>query len=479
MSVVKYDVVVVGSGPNGLAAAVALQQAGIAVLLVEGKEQVGGGLRTRELTLPGFQHDVCSAIHPMAINSPFFSTLPLEAHGLEYLHSPLAVAHPLDGGGASFLASSLQQTAAALGSDAQAYTDLVAPVVEDWPNLLHDFLGPLRYPQNLKAFVQFGLKAVQPASSIVKRFKTPEARGLWAGLAAHSILPLDAWATAAIGMILAAAAHVKGWPLPKGGSQRIADALTSYFESIGGRVQTGQFIESLEQLHAASAYIFDVSPQQLLRIAGHRFTRGYRRQLERYRYGMGVFKVDWALQEAIPFTAEACRRAATVHIGGTFEQISLSEHQSAQNHMAKAPFVLLAQQSRFDATRAPQGQHTAWAYCHVPNGSIRDMTLLIEDQVERVAPGFKDIILAKTTMNTQELEQYNPNYIGGDINGGAMSLLQLFTRPSIDLTPYRTSDKQIFICSASTPPGGGVHGMCGFHAAKTVLKAVFNKKINL
>lgn len=473
----NYDAIVVGSGPNGLAAAITLQRAGLSVLLVEEKETIGGGTRTQELTLPGFRHDVCSAIHPMAIHSPFLSSLPLHDHGLEYLFSPLAAAHPFDDGGAAFVNGSITETAAALGADRAAYQRLLEPVVSYWDEIVDDILGPLRFPRHPLRLAAFGLQALQPASWTVKRFRQQEARGLWAGMAAHSIQPLENMTTAAIGLVLTAAAHKKGWPLPKGGSQAIARAMAAYFTSLGGTIQTGWPVRSVDELPAARAVLLDVTPRQLLNLAGHRFSSFFKSQLQCYRYGMGVFKVDWALKEPVPFVAEACRQAATVHLGGSFEEIAFSESQAAAGRQVEKPFVLFAQQSRFDASRAPDGMHTGWAYCHVPNGSVADMTTAIENQVERFAPGFKDLIIARHTMNTQAVQAYNPNYIGGDINGGIINLRQLYTRPSLRLTPYRTSDRQLFICSSSTPPGGGVHGMCGYHAARTALKDVFRKSL--
>ncbi|WP_114790804.1 NAD(P)/FAD-dependent oxidoreductase [Niabella yanshanensis] len=470
---VKYDTIVVGSGPNGLAAAITLQQRGHPVLLIEGKGQVGGGLRTSELTLPGFHHDVCSAIHPMAIHSPFLSSLPLADFGLEYIHSAIAAAHPFDGGSAAYVTHSIEDTASALGKDEQVYLDLIGPVIEDWPFIINSILAPLRFPDHPFRLAKFGLKALRSASAIARKFSTRKGKGLWGGMAAHSIQPLTNTSTAAVGLVLSAAAHIKGWPMAKGGSQAVANAMAAYFKHLGGTIQTGRWVQSVEELPQARALVLDVTPAQLLKIAGHRFTSFYRSQLQRYRYGMGVFKLDWALSGPIPFLSEECRKAATIHIGGAFEEIALSESSASSGKMIDKPFVLLAQQSLFDVSRAPGGQHTAWGYCHVPNGSAVDMTDIIEQQVERFAPGFKKLILSRHAMNAQQMEIYNPNYIGGDINGGIMDIRQLYTRPSLSLTPYRTSDRQIYICSSSTPPGGGVHGMCGYHAAQTILKDLF------
>lgn len=477
MNRTDFDAVVVGSGPNGLAAAIAMQQEGLSVLIIEGKTEIGGGLRSAELTLPGFVHDICSAIHPLAIGSPFFNTLPLQDYGLLYAYPGLAAAHPFDDGTAAVLSASMEETARLLGQDEQAYTRLIGPLLKDWPDIAADVLGPLHFPKHPLAMARFGLNALTSASFLARRFKTKAARGLWAGMAAHSIQPLANLSTSAIGLVLMTAAHLKGWPVPIGGSATIANALASYFIAIGGRIETGRFISSLNELPSAKTVLFDVTPKQLLQIAGHKFSALYRWQLERYRYGMGVFKVDWALDEAIPFTAAQARQAGTVHIGNTIEEITLSEKQCWQGKHAERPFVLLAQQSLFDSSRAPEGKHTAWAYCHVPNGSVKDMTAAIEQQVERFAPGFRDRILARHTMNTSQMEAYNPNYIGGDINGGVIDLGQLFTRPALRSSPYRTSAKGLYLCSSSTPPGGGVHGMCGYHAARRALKDIFSIEI--
>ncbi|MBS1566795.1 MAG: NAD(P)/FAD-dependent oxidoreductase [Bacteroidetes bacterium] len=469
-----YDAIVVGSGPNGLSAAITLQQRGLRVLLLEAKDTVGGGMRTAELTLPGYRHDICSAVHPMALASPFFRTLPLQAHGLEWLQPAVAAAHPFDDGSAALLLHSVEETAAGLGEDAVVYQRLVQTLVKDWPLIASDALGPLRIPHHPLAMARFGLKALRPATGLAKRFATMHARGLWAGMAAHSILPLSKATTSAIGLVLTAAGHLGGWPVPKGGSQSIADALAAYFVSIGGEIETGVYVSSLQQLPSARAVLFDIGPRQLLSIAGHRFSSLYRRQLERYRYGMGVFKVDWALDGPVPFSAEGCRRAGTVHIGGTLEEIAAGEQASWMGRHPNRPFVLLAQQSLTDPTRAPEGKQVAWAYCHVPNGSTADRTAAIEEQVERFAPGFRERILARHTMNTAQFESYNPNYTGGDINCGAIDSRQLFTRPALRFSPYRTSAKGLYICSAATPPGGGVHGMCGHHAALRALKDIFD-----
>ena len=468
-----YDAIIVGSGPNGLAAAITMQQAGLSVLLIEGKDTIGGGLRTAELTLPGFKHDICSAIHPMAVASPFFAALPLEQFGLEFINPPFGAAHPFDDGGAALLSRSLEETAASLGEDQRAYLELIGPLADNWDKLAGDILSPLKFPSHPLLMAKFGLKALQSSAQLAKRFRTEKAKGLWAGMTAHGIQPLSNLATGAIGMVLAAVGHVHGWPVPKGGSQNIANALAAYFVSIGGQIQTGFMIKSLDELPAAKAILLDLTPQQIVQIAGKKLSGLYTWQLNNYRYGMGVFKVDWALSSPIPFTARECLQAGTVHIGNTFAEIAATEKQTSANQHPEKPFVLLAQSSLFDTSRAPAGKHTAWAYCHVPHGSQKDMTLVIEKQIERFAPGFRDTILAKNTMNTVEVQAYNPNYIGGDINGGIIDLGQLYTRPALRISPYRTSAKELYICSSSTPPGGGVHGMCGYYAAKRALTDIF------
>ena len=470
-----YDAVIVGSGPNGLAAAICLQQQGLSVLIIEGKNEIGGGLRSAELTLPGFIHDICSAIHPLAVGSPFFQQLPLADHGLEYIYPEIAAAHPLDNNTAVVLKQSITETAKLLGEDEETYLKLMQPIVNSWPSIAPDVLGPLHFPKHPLAMAKFGLSALTSATHLAKQFKTTEAKALLAGMAAHSMQPLSKLTTSAIALVLLANGHLQNWPIPKGGSNKIANALASYFVSIGGKIETGTYIKSLDQLPSAHAVLFDVSTKQLLQIAGHRFSAIYKWQLERYRYGMGVFKIDWALDALIPFKSEACTKAGTIHIGNSIQEITTAEQQTWDGRNTDNPFVLLAQQSVFDATRAPAGKHTGWAYCHVPNGSTVDMTQAIENQVERFAPGFKDIILAKHTMNPAQMEDYNPNYVGGDINGGVIDINQLFTRPALRWSPYKTSAKGLYLCSASTPPGGGVHGMCGYNAAKKVLKDVFGR----
>jgi len=447
--------------------------------MIEAKETIGGGMRSAALTLPGFVHDVCSAVHPLAAGSPFFCSLPLQKFGLEFIHSPIVAAHPFENGKAAALFHSLEQTAASLSNDSSFYLELMKPLVKNWSQVAEDILGPFHLPRHLFATSEFGFKALQSAKHFAKKFKTRDARGLWAGMAAHSMQPFSNTATAAFGLILLMAGHSHGWPIPRGGSESIANALSSYFISLGGTIQTNFQVQLLDNLPSSRAIVLDVSPKQLLQIAGEKFSFFYKWQLKRYRYGMGIFKIDWALDQPIPFTASECRQAATVHLGNSFEEIEQCEKSVSKGKHPEKPFVILAQPSLFDSSRAPENNHTAWAYCHVPNGSEFDMTERIENQVERFAPGFKQTIIGRHVMNCKQVEEYNPNYVGGDINGGIMNLSQLFTRPAFRLSPYRTSAKGIYLCSASTPPGGGVHGMCGFHAARRLLKDVFNKKVSL
>jgi phytoene dehydrogenase-like protein len=465
-----YDAVVVGSGPNGLATAVELARNGRSVVVLEAEDTVGGGTRSAELTLPGYAHDVCSAIHPLGYASPFFSILPLQEHGLEWVHPIAPLAHPFDDGSAAVLERSVEETGATLGPDAAAYRELMEPIARDWNRLVGSLLGPLRLPRHPIALARFGLRAIRPARSLAQGlFEGEKARGLFAGNAAHSFLPMERAPSASFGLVLGALGHAVGWPFPKGGSQKIADVLVSYLRSLGGEVYTGVRVGSVEEVPRTRTVLFDVTPRQLLKIAGEHFSGRYRRALARYRYGPGVFKADFALDGPIPWKAESCKRAGTVHLGGTLDEISLGEALVWRGEHPEKPFVLLAQQSLFDETRGPEGKHTVWAYCHVPNGSTFDMTERIEAQIERFAPGFRDRILAKSTMDTADLERTNANHIGGDINGGVMDFRQLFTRPVARLTPYSTPAKGLYLCSSSTPPGGGVHGMCGYFAARAAL----------
>ncbi|NNE18417.1 MAG: NAD(P)/FAD-dependent oxidoreductase [Myxococcales bacterium] len=466
-----FDVVVIGSGPNGLSAAVAVAQAGASVLVLEANEQVGGGTRTAELTLPGFRHDVCSAVHTTGILSPFFRSLPLEDHGLRWVSPEASVAHPLDDQPAVIMWRSLEETALGLGADASSYRGLIAPFLENPQGFFEDVLGPLAVPRHPASFVRFGLNAMWPATSFASwRFQQSRAKALFAGCAGHSILPLDKMFTAALGLIFSIAGHVEPWPVASGGSQAIPRALGSLLQELGGEIRTGVHVTSSAELPAARVYLFDTSPDQLASVAEAALPSGYRRRLGRYRYGPGAFKLDWALDGPIPWRDANCLAASTVHLGGTLEEIAAGEAAVFRGKHPKRPYVLLCQQSQLDASRAPEGKHTGYAYCHVPSGSTVDMTEAIERQVERFAPGFKERILSRHTMNTHDFHRYNPNFVGGAITGGVADVFQLFTRPVARLDPYTTPNPRVYICSASTPPGGGVHGMCGFHAAKSALR---------
>lgn len=468
----RYDAVVVGAGPNGLAAAIRLAQADRSVLLIEANETIGGGARSMELTRPGYVHDVCSAILPMGAGSPFFRSLGLESYGLEWIHPELPLAHPLDGGHAVVMARSVDDTAAALGEDARAYEHMMRPLADHYWTLADEVMQPLLHvPRRPLFMARFGLQALQPCTMLAARhFRTTEARALFAGLAAHSLQSLDAPASSAIGLVLAAAGHSVGWPMPRGGSQSLTDALARKFESLGGEIETGHRIERIEELPPSATTLFDVTPKQFLRIAGDWLAPRYRRRLEAFRYGPAVFKVDYALKEPVPWQADACRRAGTLHLGGNLEEIAASEKAVAEGREPDAPFIILAEHTRFDDSRAPAGGHTLYAYCHVPLGSTVDMSGRMEAQIERFAPGFRDCIDERHVMNTQYLERKNANLIGGDINGGTASLAQMIARPVLSFTPYRTPIEGVYLCSASTPPGGGVHGMCGFRAAEAALR---------
>lgn len=471
----SYDAIVVGSGPNGLAAGIRLAQRRLSVLVVEANETIGGGARSAELTLPGFTHDICSAVHPLAIGSPFFTQLSLEQFGLKWIQPDLPLAHPLDNGAAAVLHRSVADTAQSLGSDGVAWRRLMDPLVSGWPNLCPEFLRPmLHFPAHPIQMAQFGWNALRSASGLANQcFENAPARALFAGLAAHSFLLMEQRASASFGLVLAMAGHAVGWPIPLGGSQRISDALAACLRSLGGRILTGCPVESLAQLPPARAILFDVTPRQLLRIAGDKLPQSYRRRLEKFRYGPGIFKIDYALNAPIPWTAEVCRRAGTVHVCGTHEEVATAEREAVEGKIPDRPFVLLAQPSLFDDTRAPKGRHTAWAYCHVPHGSMVDMTSRVESQIERFAPGFRDTILARHTLNCAQLEMKNANLIGGSINGGENNLWQLIARPILSPNPYRIPVPGLYLCSSSTPPGGGVHGMCGFYAAETAIRDCF------
>lgn len=473
-----YDAVVVGAGPNGLAAAICLQQQGVQVLLIEGKETIGGGMRTEALIQPDCLHDVCSAVHPMAMSSPFMQKIPFERYGVEFLHPEVLAAHPLDGSKGASLFASVEETARALQTDSQVYLSLMDELLKDWDVLLPDLLNPTSFPKHPWAFARFGFKGLVSAQWMARRFKSSEARALWAGMAGHSMLPLDALSTAAIGLTLMVGGHRQGWPMVKGGSQQLANGLLAHFKALGGHVETGRMITHLSQLPSAKAYLFDVGPQQLLQIAGHSFSAIYNWQLKRFRYGLGTYKLDWILDDAVPFSYESAKRAGVVHVGGSFEEIAHQEKQLWEGKKGDKPFVLLAQPSLVDPSRAPQGKHILWGYCHTPRGFRGSYRQEIEDQIERFAPGFKDRIIARHEIDPLAMQQYNPNYVGGDINGGKMDIYQLFTRPALRWSPYKTSRKGLYLCSASTPPGGGVHGMCGQNAAHLALKECFGIRLS-
>ena len=464
-----------GSGPNGLTAAIVLARAGLNTTLFEAAPTIGGGTRSAALTLPGFLHDICSAVHPLAVSSPAFASFPLAQHGLEWIHPPLPLAHPFDNGSAAILARSLEMTEAGLGRDGAAYRRAVAPLAHHWSDLVPMIQQPLlRWPAKPVLLARFGALALWPAATLARGlFRTEPARALFAGMAAHAVLPLEAMGSSAFGWVLAAAAHAVGWPIPRGGSQSIANALASYFESLGGRIVTNTRIRSLDEVGDATPVLCDVTPRQFLALAGNRLPERFCRRLESYRYGPGVFKIDWALSAPIPWKAGECAQAGTVHVGGSLDEIAASERTLAGTTPGARPFVLVAQPSLFDSSRAPRGQHTAWAYCHVPHAATADMTECIEAQVERFAPGFRARVLARHTFAPAGLERHNANLVGGDITGGAQDLRQLILRPTRQF--YRTPLDGVYLCSSSTPPGGAVHGMCGFHAAQTALRALRRK----
>jgi phytoene dehydrogenase-like protein len=459
---------VVGAGPNGLAAAIVLAQAAFHVDVLEAEPTLGGAARTMELTLPGFLHDFGSAVHPLAAGSPFFASLPLQNHGLEWIHSPAPVAHPLDDGTAVVLERDLHDAEVALGEDGKAWVTLVQPFVEHWWEFAPEVLRPVpSIPKHPFLLARFGLNALLSAKAVAHRFRSERTRALFAGLAAHSFLALDEPLSAAFGMLMAIPAHAVGWPIPQGGAQAITSALGQHLSTLGGAIKTSSRVDPLVNLSGYDVILCDVTPRQLLQIAGNRLTDGYKHQLEKFRYGPGVFKVDYALSAPIPWKASDCLRAATVHIGGSFEEIAASEKAMRSGQHAERPFILLSQPTLFDPSRAPAGKHIAWAYCHVPNASTVDMLPRVEAQIDRFAPGFREIVLARRAFSPANLETMDANLIGGDIVGGAMDIHQFLFRPT--LRRYATSARNVFICSASTPPGGGVHGMCGYHAAKAAL----------
>jgi phytoene dehydrogenase-like protein len=477
MSEKRYDAVVVGAGPNGLSAGIELARRGLSVCVLEAKETIGGGARTSELTAPGFWSDVCSAIHPVGVVSPFFKTLPLERWGVEWVYPEVALAHPFDDGDVALLVKSLEQTGETLGEDSRAYQDLMRPFVERADAFFEETLRPVRIPSHPFLMLRFALKALRSCTGLsFAKFKGRKARALFAGCCAHSVLPLEKKGTASFGMVLALAAHAINWPCVRGGSVKIIEALAECLKSHGGEIRTGHAVRSLRDLPESRAVLFDLTPRQVVEIAGGELPAGYRKRLSKFRYGPGVFKIDWALDGPIPWRAEGCRRAATVHLGPTIEEIAEAESAVWRGAHPERPFVLIAQQSLFDETRAPAGKQTGWAYCHVPHGSDVDMTERVEAQIERFAPGFRDLVIARHTINSVQLERHNPNMIGGDIGGGANDLGQFLARPVARYDPYSTPDRRLYICSSSTPPGGGVHGMCGHWAAKSALRRVFGIK---
>lgn len=468
-----YDAVVVGAGPNGLAAAIELAREGLSVIVIEAKSTIGGGARTEELTLPGFAHDVCSAIHPLGFLSPFLQSVPLTELGVEWIHPALALAHPFDDGTAVALERGVGATARRYGADRRAWTNLFEHFDEHSQALFGQILRPIKLPSRPLLMARFGFHAVQSAERVSAQFADDRTRAIFAGCAAHAMMPLEAEGTASFGLVLAIAAHAVGWPLPRGGSAAITRALASELSGRGGEIRTGEHVVSLKQLPPARAILFDVMPRTLAEIAGDALPESYKSKLTRYRHGPGIFKVDWALDGPIPWKAPECRAAGTVHVGGTFAEIASSERAPHERRVSSRPFVLVAQQSLFDGTRAPRGKHTGWAYCHVPHGSTVDMTAAIEAQVERFAPGFRDLILARSTINTAQLEAHDPSFIGGDIGGGSNTLYQTLARPFPRWNPYSTPNPKLFLASSATPPGGGVHGMCGYWAARAAIERFF------
>jgi phytoene dehydrogenase-like protein len=468
------DAIVVGAGPNGLAAAVALALAGWKVRVLEAADQIGGGARTLPLTLPGFLHDHCSGIHPLAAASPFLRSLPLARHGVHFVEPPAACAHPFDDGTAALLLRSTRETGETLGQDGCAWRALFDPLAQSFDALADETLGAVVHlPRRPLLLARFGLSALMPAAALARdRFRGPRARALFAGVAAHALRPLEASLTSAFGLLLAAAGHAVGWPFPRGGAQRIPDALASMLREAGGEIAIGTRVTSLGDLPPAHAVLLDLTPRQVLAIAGGRLPGRFTRALARYRYGPGAFKVDFALSAPIPWRARECALAGTVHLGGGLDEIARAARAVAAGEMPDRPFVLLAQHTLFDSSRAPAGRHTAWAYCHVPHAFKGDAAAALEAQIERFAPGFRDVVLARSVRGPADLERENPNLVGGDVGAGETSLRQTLFRPAVRAIPWSTPIAGLFLCSASTPPGGGVHGMCGYHAARAALRAV-------
>ena len=468
-----HDAVVVGSGPNGLAAAITLAERGLDVHVIEAADEIGGGCRTAELTKPGFRHDICSAAMPFGLSSPFFRRFDPGAHGVEFVSPPAPLAHPLDDQDAILLERSVEETAANLGPDARSYRALNGPLVANSDLLLEQFLGPLRLPRHPLAVAGFGIPALLPAAALARTaYRGPRARALFAGMAGHAMTSLRSPASSSVGLMLNLVAHACGWPVVRGGSAALSRALAARLVELGGSIETGHRVVSLKDLPAARVRLLDLVPRDVERVCADALPDAYRRRLRRYRYGPGVFKVDWALTQAVPWRDPRCARAATIHAVGGFEEIVASETAVASGRHAERPLVILTQPSLFDTSRAPAGRHTLWGYCHVPNGSRRDMTDVIEAQVERFAPGFRDTIIARHTMDTAALEAHNANLVGGDINGGAFNLGQMFARPVPRVSPYTTPNPSILVCSAATPPGGGVHGMCGWWAARAAIHSL-------
>ncbi len=470
----NYDAIVIGSGPNGLSAAILMAQQGLKVHIIEAENTIGGGTRTKELTEPGFLHDVCSAVHPTAVASPFISTLPLSDYGLEWIHPEVAAAHPLEDGKAVLGYKSLEKTLGGLGPDAKSYKKLFKEFINAWESLKFDLFGTLRNPKNPLLMARFGLYGMQSTVGLANSmFKTEETKAFFAGHAAHSILPLEKAFSSSFGLVLCTSMHAVGWPIAKGGSYKITNAMAEYFISLGGTIETGNRVKDYRDIPDAKSVLFDLTPHQVARICDNELPNGYKKQLMNFEYGPGACKIDIAVSEPIPWLNEGTKKAGTVHLGGTLEELALSERETWSGKHAEKPYVLLSQPSVFDDTRAPEGKHTVWAYCHVPNGSDRDCTEEILNQIERWAPGFRDTIISYNTMTAVQMNEYNENYIGGDINGGAQFLKQLVGRPVLKWNPYKTPVDGIYMCSSSTPPGGGVHGMSGFHAAKSALKSDF------